>query len=536
MSLIICHFSLFWILCFGICRLYAQDENKLVALTKQVMDATDKEAIYSQLTDISKIYIGNNQYNECIEFLESLSGQKKQATRTIDYFVALTRYKQMKYLEETQSWDEYFSQGNTYRDQIVLNAKEAIDATSPEDLINVYAHLLLWQFHYDQQDAFVQEALSGLMDSALQYSNSQKNKNETIKEVADKLASYGERRNAKELYKVYVDKVASSDISNEELLDIALGFYKEGNLDLSQSLYDVCIDRINSLGDKEKLFALLKDVVELFAYKDEGKKDPFYAEEVFKRIDELDIGKPLSEDLIYLRAFNLEKAKEYKQAKEAYLNLLKFYPQTSHREEATYKIGMVYLYILQDIQEARSYFKALSVKEGADLSSHVISSLYQLGLVSQWEGNLTDAKGCYDKLISLSNGNFQETVSKAKERLEEIEKSLPIEHNLKTFLDLSLNKESADYTPLQANLTASAYRLDKGQEEVVASNPNMPQTGCMQVELQYLWSGHTGEYKPSLNQDKFDTSYNSVGTKEINLVVTSPSGVVERSMDLVDVY
>jgi hypothetical protein len=55
------------------------------------------------------------------------------------------------------------------------------------------------------------------------------------------------------------------------------------------------------------------------------------------------------------------------------------------------------------------------------------------------------------------------------------------------------------------------------------------------VELQYLWSGHTGEKTPSLYESEFKTSYAYSGTKEINLVVVSPSGILDRSIYLIDV-
>jgi hypothetical protein len=58
----------------------------------------------------------------------------------------------------------------------------------------------------------------------------------------------------------------------------------------------------------------------------------------------------------------------------------------------------------------------------------------------------------------------------------------------------------------------------------------------MQVELQYLWSGHLGENKPSTSQSSFETSYTTAGTKEINLVVVSPTGVIDRTLDMVDAY
>jgi hypothetical protein len=56
----------------------------------------------------------------------------------------------------------------------------------------------------------------------------------------------------------------------------------------------------------------------------------------------------------------------------------------------------------------------------------------------------------------------------------------------------------------------------------------------MQVEVQYLWSGNIGTSKPTLTESNFTTTYIQPGTKEINLVVVSPSGIIDRSIVMVD--
>ena len=64
----------------------------------------------------------------------------------------------------------------------------------------------------------------------------------------------------------------------------------------------------------------------------------------------------------------------------------------------------------------------------------------------------------------------------------------------------------------------------------------MPQSGCNQVELQYLWSGNLGGANPGVNESNFQGAYVDPGTKEINMVIISPAGTVDRSFAMVDVY
>jgi len=292
---------------------------------------------------------------------------------------------------------------------------------------------------------------------------------------------------------------------------------------------------------KEKSIPILIEIAKNFAYsaagelggKDEGLKDAFYAENVFKKIEDLGKEEAFNEELIYLRAFNLEKAKEYNQAKNTYLSLVQRFPGSAYADEADFKTAIISTYILRDIKNGRSYFEKLAQKEAP--SPQAIASLYQLGLLSQWEENFTSAKEYYNKLIERAKESFIETVTQAKERIKEIEENKPIDYNLKMFLDLSLKGENTVYDMTKLDLKASLYTPKRGQDLTISSNPSMPQAGCIQVEVRYLWSADLGKITPSLEQASFNTSFTGPGTKVINLVVVLPSGVLDRDIVLIDV-
>ena len=515
----------------AICQSFAQEE-KAVTLTKQIIEAKTNEELYPLLERLKGIYFQDNKYNDFVELIKPLMQKKKTLAPHVNYYIALARYSQLKYLEETQNWDEYFSQGNTYRDDITERTKNTIDATTSKDALNINARLLIWQFHKDQQDVFHEQALSELMNSVLEFAKGSPDA-KPIKEVADKLSLYGEKGKAKELYKIYAQNIITSDIKDDTLANIALGFYNDGNLELAENFYDAYIEKIAKSEPKEKLIPILIDLAKSFAYKDDKPSDALYAEKVFSKIEELAGKEIFEQEQIYLRAFNLEKAKEYRKAKDIYIDLVNRYPQALHADEAGFKVGIIYTYILGDAKQGKTFFDKLVQKERP--SPQVISSLYQLGLLSQWENDYPGAKDYYNKLIEVAADNFSETVALAKERLKEIGEAKPIEYNLKTFLDVSLKEEYATFDMTKSELKASIYRLNKDQEENITASTYMPESGCLQVELQYLWSGHLGQAKPSLNEPSFKTTYTQAGTGEINLVIISSTGIIDRNIDLVDV-
>ena len=521
-----------WYLVLGSLPLFAaQEDNKLVTLNKQIIEAKTAAELYQPFSELKNLYFKENKYSDFVVLLESLKTKKDTLSPFINYYIALSRYQQLKYLEETQNWDEYFAKGNDYRDQITENAAKTVASVAASEPLRLYARLILWQFHRDQQDAFHEPALADLMNSALEYAKDATDML-AIKDVAGQLEAYGEKAKSRQLYKIYVDKLIASNIKDEELSSVASGFYKQGNLELSEAIYDVYMGRISAY-PKKKSIQILIEIAKTFAYKDEGLKDAFYTEKVFKKIEDLGKEEAFNEELIYLRAFNLEKAKEYDQAKNIYINLVQRFPGSAYADEADFKTAIISTYILRDIKIGRSYFEGLSQKE--TLSPQAIASLYQLGLLSQWEENFASAKEYYHKLIERAKEGFIETVTQAKERIKEIEENKPIDYNLKMFLDLSLKEENTIYDMTKLDLKASLYTPKRGQDLAITAYPSMPQTGCLQIEVQYLWSADLGKITPSLDLASFNTSFTDPGTKIINLVVVLPSGVLDRDIALIDV-
>jgi len=502
-----------------------------IFFAQPVTAATDSGC--SALRDAQSKYLANNQYNEFIDFLNNAKEKDNAAGLCQDYYKAQTRYLQLKYLEEKQSWDDYFANGNTYRQQLEQNAQKVINQTDSANPLRPKSRLLLWQFHHDQQDAFTEQSLTDLLADVHSYAVASGDL-DLIKDVADKLLAYEEKSKAREIYKLYVEALVAQKMPVPQLKSIAAGFYKQGNVELAQSVYDIYIDEIAKTLSPEKFIQELFEVASLFVYKPAGLYDMAYAEKIYAKIEGLGTKDVFNQDTIYLRAFNLEKMNAYKDAQRLYLQLIQDYPQNKYVDEATYKLGMINAYALSDIIEARKYFELLGAK--TVFSPHVISAFYQLGLLAQWEGNLVKAKDYYDLLLKNAQGKYTAIVAQANERLKEIQDNAQLSYNLRTFLDASLKNTSELMEINKAELKSAGYILEKNKNNTVSTAVNMPQSGCNSVELQYLWSGDLGGANPAVMESNFTGVYADSGTKEINIVIISPAGAIDRSFIMVDVY
>lgn len=512
---------------------FAQDSESVANLTKAIFESKSKSEIFNYFEKLSDIYFSQNNFAECVKLMNSISAKKKELLAYTNYFSALSRYYQLKHWEETQNWDDYFASGNALRQEIVDYAQKAMSVSAVSEPTFIYSRLLLWRFHNDQQDALCDSALTDLLQAIDTYSETAGDI-KVIKEVADQLFIAGQKGKSKQLYRLYVEKLLKSTTGNEQLWDIADSFYGEGNLDLAQEVFDAYISKLESAGSKEKLTAALVEIAQRFSFKDRQPFDFTYAEKVFAKTEEI-APEALTEDLLYLRGYNLEKGKDFLAAAQIYEKLLSRFPNTRFQDELKFKLGIIFTYVGRNRQKGEAFFKELAEKQETPLTAQLISSIYQLGILSQWQGDSDSARKYYQTLLERAGENFSDTTDLAKKRLKEIEESRPIEYNLKTFLDVTFNEE---YLPLNGgsiDLKITPYQASQKQEVGIGAQVFTGETGCMPVELQYLWSGHLGTFSPSTEENNFNTSFIFSGTKEINLVVVSPSGVVDSIIDIIDI-
>lgn len=516
---------------FGAYSLLAQEDNNLAVLSKQVIAAKDNSASFSALEAVKEAYFKNHQYAEFTAYLNSLDKKKKGLGPMINYYTALARSAQLQYLEISQNWNEYFAQKDNYRNDIEKLALLATKDTLPTDPVNLYAKLLLSRFHREQNDGLLDETLTDLENSVMEYAKG-KGDISVIKDIAGQLSADKEKVIAKKLYKIYVEKLTTSAITDDELKNNADTFLKQGNLELAESIYDTYIERLQKSPDKAKVIPVLIQIARSFVYQDQGVNDPEYAEKIFQAIEKIGGKDAFDEELKYLRAFNLEKMHQFSGAKDNYVDLLKAFPAGKHTDEALFKTGVIYSYLLGDLDSGKKYFNEL-IKDGK-VNPQSISAFYHLGLLSQWQGDSKRAQDYYEKLVLLAKTDFADTVALAQARLKEISQGQPIDYNLRVFLDTALAKDGAKSTQDQTLLRSLPSKAKINTNVDVNSNIALPESGCSQVELQYFWSGDLGSGKPLPQDSLFSTQYTASGSKVINLLVFTPNGAASYDIDFVD--
>jgi TolA-binding protein len=523
--------SLFYSLNFKIENLYAKEDKTVTAISKKILGALDADALSAPFEQLKEHYFKSNDYDGMVAVLDTLGSKKSALLPFTGYYSALARYQQLKHLEENQEWDEYFSNGNSYRDGVSEGIKSALEAPSAPGRLKLMSKLLSWRFHQDQQDNLAGSSLDGLMAETAEYLKSGSDL-APVKEVADALSVYKEQAKARLVYRGYADKLISTSKDESQLLGAAEGFYKEGNLELSESLYDVYLDRAEGAGNKEKGLKELKKLIRSFSYKDGALTDALYTGKLFSRLEKVGGAAAFDEELNYLRAFNLEKSKDFPAAQAKYAAFAGLYPQSAKFDEAQFKAGLFAAYVMRDLDGAKERFAQLSGKKSPSPQS--VSALYHLGLLAQWQGDGAKAKEFYQNAIDVSKGGFQDTVALAKERLKELADSGQMENNLKAFMDAAL-KESPLSDGQRVELSISPYVGPVQVEVDIQSQAYTAPSGCMQVELQYLWSGHLGDNTNPGSVAQFPTRYAFPGSKETFLVVLSPTGIVDYKLDVADI-
>ena len=505
--------------------------DQLDVARKAIAEAQDEKALAKGLEASGSSFLKEHKYDEYVGFLKSLSRQDALGKSLIDYSIGRTRLLQLKHYEEGQQWEQYFNQGGPLRQEAVEALSNAQRIASGANAVTLYASLLLWQFHKDQQDSSQDESLERLVQAADAYEQGGTDP-EPLKKAADLLAGYGEQAKARRMYAQYFSKISVGGMTDEKLFQTAQGFLGEGNLDLAEAAFDAYADKAAAYPADKAGPALIKAAKE-FAYKDGKTGDTAYAEKLFARAESVAGIEIFDEDTFYARAFNLEAGEDFAAAEGIYAKLAARFPSGKYREIALLKAGIIRAYVKRDLVGARDAFTQLSSREPA--GAFAVPALYQLGLFKQWEQDTEAAKALYAKARGLAGASAPETAASIQERLGEIEGAKPIAFALKTFLDNSLGAAGSQFDMSKAQIKVPALTVDKGDELAVSSSALPGQSGCSQVVLTYYWSGDMGSAAPGDDQSGFAAAYREPGVKTLNLVVMSATGVLDRALKMIDV-
>ena len=297
-------------------------------------------------------------------------------------------------------------------------------------------------------------------------------------------------------------------------------FISENEIDLAHIAADAYLDKFSV---KEQLTgkADLLDLAGIFL----ANKDAVFAEKAFLALEKFYGVDAFNEDSLYTRAFNLEGIRDYESA-------YKYFKEIG-TSKSFFHQALIKAYCLHEANTAKEIFAKLGAQEGSSPES--ITSLYHLGLINQWQGNLAQAKEAYLKVKEKIGSIYPYLEGQVLLRLAELEKNAPIEYKLKNFLDLALNEDSGVFGSSQVEIGLSTSKLKLKESLKVSTNIYTEPTGCMPIEKTFLWSGNLGVASPENQENKFDTSYEEPGIQIIYLVVASQSNNFERAVAFLEV-
>ena len=518
-----------------LCKAQESADN-LDLLKQDINQGKTAEEVRPQLKELADLCIQENKFNEFYDFLATLEKDGKfSSSPLIYYYEALIRFKQIEFLEQNQSWEELFDNKDLYGSQITKALESAKQLIAEVDDLSLRIKFLEWQLIKDEPSASI-NALEELFNLAQGYSK-QQNDAQVIKEIADDLSNREEINYARKLYNVYVSKVSEMDIGYNELKNLAEDFLERNKVDLAASLFESYLERLTS--EQEDTGVTIQEmfvIAKRFAHSGwvEGL-DPFYAEQVYEKIYAFYEQEAFSGSSQYDRAYNLERSKEYEPCLQEYLKLVDDYPEYEDRDRIYFRLGVISAYSFQDVEQAREYF--LKVVENFPDSLDYLNSLYHLGLLSHAQDDFDKAMQYYLEIQELTK-NLQvkpDLAEMAESRIKEIAEEEDIEYNLKTFLDTVLaEEEGKKYIHLELYAKAAKDYL----EETIKfqTNSYYLETGCLQQDFTYLWSGQLGENQNPFNQFEFETNYSEVGTKVVNVVLVGSTGAVDGTIEMADIY
>jgi len=370
-------------------------------------------------------------------------------------------FLQLKKWQEDKDWENFFSFKEKY-------FKEIVELLSPIDkplLLKLQAHYLLLRLKYlldlkdvkQEEELFLKE-LEGVKTGDPELISFLK---KVLSEIPPENRQF--KRKVTSLYIEFLQKSKSSQVLREELES----FYNQKDIETFSKLAKSYLNLIR--GEKE-----FKEEAKNFIERSicDGFKEycqPYFAEELFKEFSDLD---DISSDWLYLRAYNLEKASEYEKAVSAYKNFLDKFPESPLLDEVIWRLGFIYLYKLSDFSQAEEYFLKLK-----------------------------DRGFKVDRYLN---------VMKDRVNLEKLS------YNEEMFLRAL--KEKDLFLKGRLQIDSCPARAFLGQRVNLKSLSLSPDTGCLQPQGLFLWSGDLGGVKIVTNTPSFQTSFKKEGFKIINLV------------------
>jgi len=506
------------------------------AALKQKIEKNDADSL-SAVEDLLDIYFADNNYEEAYQYLESLAKDGFDKSPEIYFDLALTRSEEIAYWQETKNWEGVYDKSADYKKEIMdhLDKAESLAMDKPSVLLGV--KFLRWQAtgEDDPDRAF------GLFNELLYTAKSMPSSAtalDMIKQIGDELASYEDKSMARRFYEIYVSKLGESHLTGEELKAMALQSLNEDNMFLAKSLYEAYLGQLadnKDLAAKETVSVADKFVA---TGKEDGL-DPGYAEAMYQKAYDLIGQAAFDVGAQYRRAYNLERMKDFQAAGRQYQGLLDNYKEGVPQKEIYFRLGVLSAYAEKNIPKGLEYFSKIKAEFPKDPMA--LDSFYQLGLLSQWQGQTDKAKEFYSALLTLAKElnldlEKNDLVLLTRERQKEIEEKKEIAYGLKLFLEgIFKLAEPGQRAPLDVDLTARPAEMDLNQSTKFVVTTSNPQTGCLMPAYSYEWSGQTGSTNNIPNAPELVTDYSLSGFKVVGVAVVDSSGLQGAGFEMVEI-
>jgi len=473
-------------------------------------------------------------YNDLTRIISEGDGEAE-----VFYYRALTRMEQIAHWRRTKNWQGVYDIGPTFQAGIAQDLAAAEEDAAEDAPVRFGIVFLRWRAAHDEGDAAAYTMFGDVVAQAEKTAASPEGL-AFIKEKADEIRDLEDKNLSRQLHMVYLDHLADSEMSEEQIRRSADAFVEEGNLYLARSLYDILLERIE---DDEARGRAMVEIAGRFAHPGDAEPlGPVYAEEIYAKARDLAGPAVFSQESLYRRAYNLERLKDYEAAVAAYKEWLAGDEAAQkegsgpRRAEVLFRIAVLTAYGLGEAETAKSFLQDLIAEFPAD--PLVVSARYHLGLLAQWAEESDAAKEEYGAALAKAGeagmGEDSEIAALTKARLEELQEEKPMAYGLRLFFEGTFGKKEKPAS-LHVDLTGRWPRSAPGKDVRYTVTTSNPMTGCMMPDYAYEWSNEVGGLENIPNTAELTTDYAEPGLKVAFVAVLGTAGLEGAAFDLVQV-
>lgn len=513
----------------------------------KAQEAGQKQKDFSAtLKEEAASYIAKDNYDGFYQYLEALLKKGYAKSPDVYFYLAWTRCNQILYWQNTKNWENVYDKAPFFKKEIAENLDKAQQYSKGDLTVLLDIKYLRWQNTKDDDPEQSVELFNDLVNTATELSQTAASI-EKVKDIADELVKLEDKNLSRRLYEIYVLKLSKANLSEEELKTTGEKFLSEDNVYLAKSVFDIYLNQLS--GNTDEMAKETVAVANKFAHQDKKDGiDPFYAETLYKKAYDLSGRKAFDSSSQYRRAFNLERLKEYEPALNEYKSLLDAYADYAPKANILFRVGVLTAYAAKNISAAEEYF--VQVRDEFPDSLATLSSLYQSGLLNQWDKKDDKAKEYYNAFLEAAKTRGidleeNELALLAQERLEEIDEKKEIKYALKLFLEgtfsgVDLISKSAPETTtvigvISVDLTGRPAKENINKPVAYVVTTSNPETGCMTPLYAYEWSGEVGKISNIPNSPELTTEYASPGIKVIHVAVVGPQGPEGVAFEMIEI-